>query len=93
MSDAGEVLLTIYERIQGVSTEAAAAVDAAFGLRVAEAVHCGACGRVTHQTSYTQYFYNTQVGDAWCCGVLHDTACGVRVLHAAAPAAAARQRI
>ena len=70
MSDASEVLLTIYERIRGVSEEAAAAVDAFFGLQVAEEVHCGACGKVTHQTSYTQYFYNTQVGAAgWVVGV------------------------
>eukprot|EP00887_Chlorella_sp_A99_P005123 scaffold25.g5123.t1 len=60
MSDAGEVLLTIYEHIGGVSQEAADQVDACFGLRVREAVHCGQCGRTTQQNEYTQFFFNTQ---------------------------------
>ena len=36
MNDAGEVLLTIYERIRSVSAQAAAVVDAVFGLSVYE---------------------------------------------------------
>ena len=61
MNDAGEVLLTIYERVMGVSPAAAAAVDATFGLSVSEHVQCSSCRKVTQQSSYTQYFYNTQV--------------------------------
>lgn len=30
--------------------------------QVWEGVHCAACGKTTHQHSYTQYFINTQVG-------------------------------
>eukprot|EP00887_Chlorella_sp_A99_P005120 scaffold25.g5120.t1 len=60
MSDAGEVLLTLYERIHGMSQEAADQVDACFGLRVREAVNCGQCGRTTQQNEYTQFFFNTQ---------------------------------
>ena len=62
MNDAGEVLLSIYERVMGVSSAAAAAVDATFGLSVSEQVQCSSCRKVTQQSSYTQYFYNTQVG-------------------------------
>lgn len=32
-----------------------------FGLAVTEAVNCSKCGDTTHQSQYTQYFYNTQV--------------------------------
>jgi hypothetical protein len=39
-----------------------ACIDATFGLAVGEEVHCSACGKTTQQCSYTQYFYNTQVG-------------------------------
>ena len=48
-------------------------IDAIFGLPVREAVTCHRCTKTTHQTSYTQYFHNTQVpwGDLWllpgCC--------------------------
>ncbi len=34
-------------------------VDAVFGLHVEECVHCGACGKDTHKSAYTQFFYNT----------------------------------
>jgi hypothetical protein len=71
MNDAGEVLLTIYELInQGVSAlrnygmAADVDLDAAFGLTVHEYVHCAACDLNTHDSRYTQYFYNTQVGGA-----------------------------
>jgi len=37
-------------------------IDDTFGLAVREEVHCRKCGLTTHQSSYTQYFYNTQVG-------------------------------
>ena len=74
MNDAGEVLLTIYERIRALSPGAAAVVDASFGLHVSESVHCSACKKVTHLSEYTQYFFNTQVG-----GVVGCIRCG-RVL-------------
>lgn len=62
MNDAGEVLLSIYERVMGVADPAGHAVNALFGLCVSEHVQCGACGKATHQNTYTQYFHNTQVG-------------------------------
>ena len=35
-----------------------------FGLPVREYVRCSSCGKSTHENSYTQHFYNTQVGSA-----------------------------
>ena len=64
MSDAAEVLLSLYERVMEVEGQLgrpSQLVDAV-GLDVREEVHCGQCGKSTHQASYTQYFYNTQVG-------------------------------
>lgn len=60
MSDAGELLLVLYEHIRAAApAEAAAgAVDSAFGLHIAEAVRCQKCGRVTQEGRYTQYFHN-----------------------------------
>eukprot|EP00887_Chlorella_sp_A99_P005108 scaffold25.g5108.t1 len=60
MNDAGEVLLTLYERINKVCAAAgrASEPDAIFGLHVAEALACAACGCVSHQSTYTQYFFN-----------------------------------
>ena len=60
MNDAGEVLLTLYERIREVSAAQGlpSQPDLIFGLPVAEALHCSACGVTSHQTSYTQYFFN-----------------------------------
>ena len=66
MNDAGEVLLTIYERIMATSQAAQAAVHAVFGLPVAEHIACDACNKTTHESKYTQYFYNVQV-HAWGC--------------------------
>jgi hypothetical protein len=54
MSDAGEVLLAIFERARA----AGAPVDATFALRIAEAVHCSACGRTTHTADYVQHLHN-----------------------------------
>jgi hypothetical protein len=55
MSDAGELLLVLFEHMKGVApVVAGTAVDAVFGLRVAEAVECQNCGRQTQQSSYTQ---------------------------------------
>ncbi|KAL4450739.1 hypothetical protein ABPG77_001095 [Micractinium sp. CCAP 211/92] len=31
-----------------------------FGLAVREEVHCGSCGKTTHQAAYEQFFYTTQ---------------------------------
>ena len=60
MSDAGEVLLAIYDCIAGVTTSRGlpAIVDHVFGLHVSESVHCSACGKGSHESSYVQYFYN-----------------------------------
>jgi hypothetical protein len=55
MSDAGELLLVLYEHIKATaSPAAAAAVDAAFGLSVSESVWCDKCGKETQQSQYTQ---------------------------------------
>jgi uncharacterized UBP type Zn finger protein len=55
MSDAGELLLVLFEHMKSVAPAVAGtAVDAVFGLRVAEAVECQNCGRETQQSSYTQ---------------------------------------
>jgi hypothetical protein len=58
MNDAGELLLTIYSCMRDAAPAAAAAVDAAFGARVREAVHCPSCGLHTHASEYVQYFHN-----------------------------------
>jgi hypothetical protein len=60
MSDAGEVLLAIYERIRSVGPAAGAALDAVFGLSVTESVTCARCGLTTHATSFTEYLHNAQ---------------------------------
>ena len=64
MNDAAEVLMCIYERVSEAAQEQArpVGIDAIFGLTVREEVHCSQCRKTTHQTSYTQYFYNSQVG-------------------------------
>ena len=61
MSDAGEVLLALYGRIEALDAEAAQELAAAFGLRVQEYVYCEGCELKSHLHTYTQYFYNTQV--------------------------------
>jgi hypothetical protein len=63
MNDAAELLQTIYEHIRRVAGDAGIAVDvdSVFGLAVREAVQCGRCQRTTQQSSYTQFFFNTQV--------------------------------
>ncbi|KAL4433799.1 hypothetical protein ABPG75_000240 [Micractinium tetrahymenae] len=62
MNDAAEVLLSIYERVMEAASQMGlpAGIKPTFGLSVREEVHCSHCGKDTHQTSYTQYFYNTQ---------------------------------
>lgn len=64
MSDAAEVLLSLYERVMEAEARLGlpSQLISAVGLEVREEVHCGQCGKATHQASYTQYFYNTQVG-------------------------------
>ena len=65
MNDAGEVLLTIYERVMEVLPQQegaqASPIQRSFGLPVDEHVHCHSCGRVTQQCSYTQFYHNIQV--------------------------------
>ena len=65
MNDAGEVLLTIYERAMGMSPAAAAAVNALCGLAISERVQCASCSKATQQSSYIQYFYSIQVCVCW----------------------------
>ena len=48
MSDASEVLYTLYEAVNCVAG-ARSPVDAVFGLRVKEGVRCAGCGKTTHQ--------------------------------------------
>ena len=48
MSDASEVLYTLYEAINGVAGPRSP-VDAVFGLRIEEGVRCADCGALTHQ--------------------------------------------
>ena len=48
MSDASEVLYTLYEAVNGVAG-AQSPVDAVFGLRVKEGVCCASCNATTHQ--------------------------------------------
>ncbi len=57
MSDAAEVLNAVYDSL-GAVPGGAELVDSVFGLRVREVVHCGSCGRDTHEAAYTQSFYN-----------------------------------
>lgn len=55
MSDAGELLLVLYEHIrQAAPGPPAAQLDAAFGLHVREAVRCPKCLKTTQEQSYTQ---------------------------------------
>jgi hypothetical protein len=61
MSDAGEVLLAIYGRIEARGEAAAEALATALGLRVHEYVYCTECELESHADSYTQYCYNAQV--------------------------------
>ncbi len=58
MSDAAEVMSAIYDSLRTVPG-GGELVDAVFGLHVEECVHCSACGRDTHKSAYTQFFYNT----------------------------------
>lgn len=57
MSDAAEVLGALYDSLGDVPG-GAELVNLVFGLHVRELVHCGSCGRDTHCTRYTQFFYN-----------------------------------
>lgn len=66
MADAGEVLLAIYGRIEALGPAAAAGLAEVFGVAVREYVYCQDCDLSSHETSYTQYFYNTQVGLCLC---------------------------
>ena len=67
MSDAGEVLLMIYERIclceaaAGVPPEQSA-VDGTFGLHIREWVWCPDCQLRSHRQAFMQSFYETPVG-------------------------------
>ena len=54
MSDASEVLYTLYEAINGVAG-ARSPVDAAFGLRIKEGVRCTDCGQLTHQQARRRF--------------------------------------
>lgn len=56
MSDAAEVLGTIYEQL-AVLPRVSTLVTHVFELPVREAVHCQACGKDTHQSSFVQSFY------------------------------------
>ncbi|KAL4437094.1 hypothetical protein ABPG75_004233 [Micractinium tetrahymenae] len=59
MSDAGELLLVLYEHLKAAAPgRPAAELDAAFGLHVHEAVRCTKCPRTTQEQRYTQYFCN-----------------------------------
>jgi hypothetical protein len=42
-------------------------MDALCGLLVSESANCQHCGKTTHHSTYTQYFYNTSVssGQTW----------------------------
>lgn len=55
MSDAGELVLVLYEHIEAAAPgPPAAQLDAAFGLRVHEAVRCPKCPKTTQERRYTQ---------------------------------------
>ena len=56
MSDAAEVLGTIYEQM-GALEGVGARLTCVFELPVRLAVHCGACGKDTHQSAFVQSFY------------------------------------
>ena len=56
MSDAAEVLGTIYEQM-GALEGVGAWLTCVFELPVRLAVHCGACGKDTHQSAFVQSFY------------------------------------
>jgi hypothetical protein len=61
MSDAAEVLLTLYERMREASASAGGAVvDSVFGLHVEEKVACGQCGLTTQASSFVQHLFTTQ---------------------------------
>ena len=64
MSDAGETLLLMFEKVREASPATAAALDDLFGLHEREAVVCTdpRCGKTSHQNAYVQYFFNTRVG-------------------------------
>lgn len=67
MSDAAEVLDALYGEIKSAAGKlgrgsARRGVDTLFGLAVRERVECARCGKSTHESSYLQYFYTTQVG-------------------------------
>lgn len=38
-------------------------LDGLFGLAVHEYVYCSACNKVSYDSRYTQYIYNTQVNE------------------------------
>lgn len=68
MSDAGEVVMALYEQLAPVATKAnqPGLLDHIFGLHVKERVHCYKCFVSTHEHDYTQYFYNVMakgIGD------------------------------
>ncbi len=56
MSDAAEVLGALYEQLAELPDIGAQATQV-FELPVHEAVHCLACGKDTHQSSFVQSFY------------------------------------
>lgn len=65
MSDAGEVLLTVYECILAAEKAVGvpphrSSVEATFGLHLREWVWCGDCQLATHHHSFMQCFYDTQ---------------------------------
>ena len=85
MNDAGEVLLTLYERVRGACEAAglASAPDAIFGLEVTEAVRCS-CGVTSHEHGYTQVGGRVcmpHVAPRWTSAGL-DACCGVRQQYA-----------
>ena len=56
MSDAAEVLGTIYEQL-GALPGVRPPLTAVFEQPVREAVHCRACSKDTHRSSFVQSFY------------------------------------
>ena len=56
MSDAAEVLGTIYAQLEALPG-VCPPLTAVFELPVREAVHCAACAKDTHQSSFVQSFY------------------------------------
>ncbi|DBA68222.1 TPA: hypothetical protein ACH3X2_013838 [Trebouxia sp. C0005] len=59
MSDAGEVVMALYEQLAPVAAKAnqPGLLDHMFGLHVKEEVHCCKCSATTHEHEYVQYFY------------------------------------